>query len=222
MIVTRQRRKPFPYKRLILPLFAVGLVVVALLWPPSRNVITAGPMKPAWESAGSAMDKVAAPFHFAAQNDVITDRNRQIAALQSQLTAAQNGTQGKDKQIAALQQQIDQLQEQAAAARTTPSKTAPRPAVSAGAFTMAAQSSQSNPVVSGDLSAGATADMRRTAQYWASMDPENAAKIAQRLPPSYVARVFALMQPDAVGAVLDALPANFAAKLIQEHPELQR
>jgi flagellar motility protein MotE (MotC chaperone) len=64
--------------------------------------------------------------------------------------------------------------------------------------------------------------MRRTAQYWASMEPENAAKLAQRLSPVYVARILSLMQPDSVGAILDALPANYAAKLTQEHPELQR
>lgn len=222
MIVTRQRRKPFPYRRLILPIVAIALVAFAFAWPPSRNVITSGPMSPAWRVAGDAFGNIAAPFHFAAQNQVITDRNRQIVTLQNQLTAAQNDAQNKSKQIAALQGQIDQLQTQAASTRNAPANASPargaaRPASSGGAFAAAGGTS-----MAGDLSAGASSDMRRTAQYWTAMDPENAAKIAQKLPPSYVARVFSLMQPDAVGAILDALPPSFAAKLTQEHPELQR
>lgn len=218
MIVTRQRRKPFNFGRLILPLVAIALIVFAFAWPPSRNVITSGPMSPVWRIAGNFWDGIAAPFHFAAQNQVITDRNRQIAMLQNQLTTAQNDAQSKTKQIAALQSQMDQMQAQAASTRAAPSansaRVAPRPAASAGAFGAAS--------MSGDLSSGASADMRRTAQYWTAMDPENAAKLAQKLPPSYDARVFALMPPEAVGAILDALPPSFAAKLTQEHPDLQR
>jgi flagellar motility protein MotE (MotC chaperone) len=211
VIVTRQRRKPFPFRRLILPLLAIALIVFAFLWPPSRNVMLAGPMSPAVRTVGSWFDAAATPFHFAAQNQTITDLNRQVVALQGQLSAAQSTAGDKDKQIADLQQQINQLQTQAAATRSAPApaKGAPQPSPSAGSF-------------SNDLGAGATADVTRTAQYWTSMDPENAAKIAQRLPPGYVARVFAQMQPDAVGAILDALPATFAAKLTQEHPQLQR
>ncbi len=213
MIVTRQRRKPFPYRRLILPVLAIALVVFAFWWAPSRSVIAGGPMAPVWQTAGAWWGNVAAPFHFAAQNREITDRSRQIVQLQGQLATAQSTAQAKDKQIAALQQQIDQLQSQAASARSAgpPAKgaAAPRPVPSAGAF-------------GSDAAAGTTPDIQRAAQYWTSMDPENAAKIAQRLPPSYVARVFAQMQPDAVGAILDALPPSFAAKLTQEHPEIQR
>ena len=213
MIVTRQRRKPFPFKRLILPLIAIGLIAFAFIWPPSRNVITSGPMGPLWRTAGNAWGNVSAPFHFAAQDQVITDRNRQIAALQAQLAQAQSTGSGKDKQIQSLQSQIDQLSAQAASARggSTAEKTMPRPTTSTGALSFAS-----------DAAAGTTPDIQRTAQYWTSMDPDNAAKIAQRLPPSYVARVFAQMQPDAVGAILDALPASYAAKLTQEHPLLQR
>ena len=90
MIVTRQRRKPFPWRRLILPLIAIALVVFAFSWGPSRNVITGGPMGPLWNTVGSTFDKVATPFHFAAQNQLITDRNKQILALQNQITDLQN------------------------------------------------------------------------------------------------------------------------------------
>jgi flagellar motility protein MotE (MotC chaperone) len=224
VIVTRQRRKPFPFKRLLLPLIAIALVVFAFFWPPSRNVILNGPAAPAARAVGNAYDNAAQPFHFAAQNQVITDRNRQIEALQAQLTQAQGEAAGKAKQIASLQQQIDQLQTQAASTRSNASPVPARPAAGApaaaptGAFS---SSTAQGGYVAGDLSAGATADVRRTGAYWSSMEPENAAKLAERLPTSYVARVFAQMSPNDVGAILDALPAAYAAKLTQENPEIQ-
>jgi flagellar motility protein MotE (MotC chaperone) len=219
VIVTRQRRKRFPFRRLLLPAVAIALLAFAFWWTPSRNAIEGGPMAPAWRTAGTWADAVAAPFHFAAQNQVITDRNRQIAVLQTQLTASQAATTGKDKQIADLQQQVGQLQSQAANTRSSPATRKPGAASpQPGAFL----SSGTTVASGGDLTANASADTRRTAQYWTSMEPENAAKLAQQLPPPYVARVFAQMQPDAVGAILDALPASYAAKLTQERPEIQR
>jgi flagellar motility protein MotE (MotC chaperone) len=230
VIVTRKRRKPFPFKRLLLPLIAIGLVAFALLWPPSRNAMTSGPLAPVARTAGAWFDNVAAPFHFAAQNEVITDRNKQIAVLQGQLTDAQNTSTTKDKKIADLQQQVGQLQtqlatstgntQQATARGAKLGQASPRPGASVPGL-------GSNPnagaiAQAGDLSDNATPDMKRTAQYWASMDPENVAKVAQRLPPTYVARILALMSTDAAGTILDSLPPAFAAKLTQEHPELQR
>jgi flagellar motility protein MotE (MotC chaperone) len=224
VIVTRQRRKPFPFKRLLLPLIAIALVLFAFIWTPSRNMILNGPAAPAARAVGSAYDNAAQPFHFAAQNQVITDRNRQIEALQVQLTQAQSEAADKAKQVASLQQQIDQLQTQAASSRSASSPNPARPAgqTAAGApgGTFSSNTAQGG-YVAGDLSAGASADVRRTGAYWASMEPENAAKIAQRLPTSYVARVFAQMSPNDVGAILDALPAAYAAKLTQENPEIQ-
>jgi flagellar motility protein MotE (MotC chaperone) len=225
VIVTRQRRKPFPFKRLLLPLIAIALVVFAFIWPPSRNVILNGPAAPAARVVGSAYDNAAQPFHFAAQNQVITDRNRQIEALQAQLTQAQGEAADKAKQIASLQTQIDQLQTQAASSRSAVSPIPGRPAAGSTAAGAAGGTFSSNTAqggyVVGDLSSGASADIRRTGAYWASMEPENAAKLAQRLPTSYVARVFAQMSPNDVGAILDALPAAYAAKLTQENPEIQ-
>ncbi len=54
------------------------------------------------------------------------------------------------------------------------------------------------------------------------MEPENAAKVVQKLPVVYVARVFALMSADSVSSILDALPSTYVAALTQEHPELKR
>jgi flagellar motility protein MotE (MotC chaperone) len=218
VIVTRRRRKAFPWKRFILPVVAIGLVILAMSWQPSRNLITGGPLAPFWQDTSSSFDSIAAPFHFAAQNQLLTDRNRQIVALQAQIASLQSEGAAKDRQISNLNDQIEQLEVQAAARGSSnalpPAQTS---SVTSAPVGIAAASHSF-----GDLAAGATQDMRRTADYWANMEPENAAKVVQRLPVPYVARVLALMSPDAVGAILDALPATYAAALTQENPELKR
>jgi flagellar motility protein MotE (MotC chaperone) len=219
VIVTRRRRKAFPWKRFILPVVAIGLVILAMSWQPSRSLITGGPLAPFWQDTSSSFDSIAAPFHFAAQNQLLTDRNRQIVALQAQIASLQSESAAKDKQISDLNEQLEQMEVQAAGARggsnaLPPAQTSSVTSASAGI------AAASHP--SGDLAADATQDMRRTADYWANMEPENAAKVVQRLPIPYVARVLALMSPDAVGAILDALPATYAAALTQENPELKR
>lgn len=221
MIVTRHRRKPFPWKRIGLPLLAAILVAVALSWAPSRNAIANGPLAPLWRMAGTAMAPVAAPLHFAAQNEVIKDRNKQIAQLQTQLQDAQKKAQAKDKQVTELQNQVGQLQTQAAQSHAKPAAPVTKPGgADSAAFGAGTQAGTGAPT--SDLAASATADMKRTAQFWANMDPENAAKVVQKLPTAYVARVFASMPPDSVGPILDALPPAYAAQLTQEHPELRR
>jgi len=218
VIITRQRRKPFPWRRLILPIIAIGLVVFAFVWEPSRNVITSGPAAPLWNTVGTTFDKVAVPFHFAAQNQKLTDANKQIVALNAKLADLQAQMVTRDKQITDLNSQIAQLQSQAASARSGASP-APVAASAAGA---AAPAVGASPGAASDLTAGATPDMRRTAQDWTNMDPSNLAKVLPKLPTPYVARILALMSPDDVGPILDALPATYAAQLTQEHPELKR
>ena len=221
MIVTRQRRKPFPWKRLILPLIAIALVAFALWWTPSRNVIANGPAAPLWRAANSSLGGVTAPLHFAAQNKAIADKDKQIAQLQSQINDLQSKSQAKDKQISSQQTQISQLQTQAANASAV--KPAPQASASASPFGASGTSGAGGASAAGsDLSSGATADMKRTAQYWANMEPENAAKVVQKLPVVYVARVFSQMAPDSASSIMDALPANYVAALTQEHPELKR
>ena len=218
MIVTRRRRKPFPWRRLILPVVAIGLVVFAFAWPPSRGVITGGPLSPLLQNVGSRFDTIAAPFHFAAQNQVLTDQNRQIVQLRSQIADLQAQSAAKDKQISSLNGQIGQLQSQAASSRSA--ATSPSAAPAAGA------AAQSNPATSeagsSDTTSNATPEMRRTAQVWANMQPENAAKVVQRLPIPYVDEVLALMSPDDAGSILDAVPPAFAAQVTQENPSLKR
>lgn len=225
MIVTRQRRKPFPWKRFILPLVALALVAVALVWTPSRTVITNGPLGPVWNASGNAFNVVAQPFHFAAQNELLTQKNKQIADLQKQVSDLQGQVTAKDGKLKDLNAQVQQLQLQVANPKTSAS------GAPAAAQNGAAQADASNPAGGGitsqassgsDLSQGATPDMRRTAAYWGNMEPENAAKLIQKLPVPYVAHILALMSPDTVGSILDALPASYAAKLTQDHPELKK
>jgi flagellar motility protein MotE (MotC chaperone) len=209
MIVTRRRKKPFPWRRVLLPAVAVALLVAALSWAPSRNWIATGPLAPVWKSP--AIQAVAAPFNGMALQQRVGSQDRDISSLQQQLADSRAQITDRDKQISQLQSQLNDAQTEAAQAK------AARPAASAAPKATAQAVAQSQ-----DLSTQATPDVQRTAQVWAAMDSESAAKIVQKLPQDYVARVFAAMSPEAVGAILENLPASYAAKLTQEHPELKR
>jgi flagellar motility protein MotE (MotC chaperone) len=200
MIVTRKRRKPFPWKRVLLPAAAIALLAAALSWAPSRNWIATGPLAPVWKP-------VAAPFNSIEEAQTISAQNAQIAELRKQLQQARADVADRDKQISQLQTQVNDAQQQA---------------VVASAAKPAAPAAQASAAPAPDLSAQGTPDMRRTAAVWSAMDSEAAAKVVQKLPQDYVARVFALMSPDSVGAILENLPASYAARLTQEHPELHR
>jgi flagellar motility protein MotE (MotC chaperone) len=209
MIVTRRRKKSFPWRRLLLPAVAVALLVAAFSWAPSRNWIVTGPMAPMWKSP--AVQAAAAPFNGMALQQRIGSQNRDIASLQQQLADARSQISDRDKQISQLQSQLNAAQTEAAEAKAAKS-TAPA----------ADKTTQQNSAQPQDLSSQATPDIQRTAQVWAAMDSESAAKIVEKLPQDYVSRVFAAMSPEAVGAILENLPASYAAKLTQEHPELKR
>jgi flagellar motility protein MotE (MotC chaperone) len=206
MIVTRRRKKPFPWRRVLLPTVAVALLVAAFSWAPSRNWIATGPMAPMWRTP--AFQAVAAPFNGMALQQEVGSKDRDIASLQKQLANARAQIGDRDKQISQLQTQLNGAQTEAAQAK------AAKPAAPSAAGTPA-------PAAAQDLSSQATPDIQRTAQVWAAMDSESAAKIVQKLPQDYVARVFAVMSPEAVGAILENLPASYAAKLTQEHPQLK-
>lgn len=207
MIVTRQRKKPFPWKRVLLPAAAIALLVAALSWAPSRTWIATGPLAPVWKAASPVWKPIAAPFDAAGQARTVSAQSAQIADLQKQLQQARADITDRDKQISQLQTQVNDAQQQAAVASAAKP---PAPVAQASA------------APAPDLGTQGTPDMRRTAQVWSAMDSEAAAKIVQRLPQDYVARVFALMSPDSVGAILENLPASYAARLTQEHPELHR
>jgi Tfp pilus assembly protein FimV len=199
MIVTRQRKKRFPWKRLLVPAVLLAVIGLALWWAPSRGWI-ANETAPVWKP-------VAAPFDAVAQQKALAESSKQAAALESQLADARAQIADRDKQISRLQTQLSDAQQQAV--------DGPSPAPAATASAAPGQNGS-------DLAQQATPDMRRTAAEWASMDSESAAKVVQKLPIEYVARVFAVMSPDAAGAILENLPASYAAQLTQDHPELKR
>jgi len=215
VIVTRRRKKPFPYRTMAGWLVVLALIFFVALFPPSRALLANGPLAPAYAGWDSMWANVAAPFHFAAQNEAITDLTRDKLALQKQVADDKTLLTTKQQQITQLQGQVDKA---AVAAAGVPSP-APIGASATSSSPLALASAQP---LGHDLAADATPDMRRVAQYWASMDPDNAAAVVKKLPPSYVARIFALMSPDAVGPVLDALPVDFAASVTQEDPTLRR
>ena len=218
MIVTRQRPKPRQVHKVILPILAILLLAAALILPASRNVIFNGPLAPMWRISGNAWTNIAKPFHFAALNNEVTARDHQIAQLQTQIAANKAQMSARDQQISSLQSQVNQVMQQSAADREKNASkgTVTPPSSSSGGATLGGSATGT------DLAANASADMRRTANYWASMDAENAAKLVQRQPIAYVARIFSLMPADSVGQILDNLPAAYAAALTQDHPELRR
>ena len=212
MIVTRQRPKPRQVHKVILPVLAIVLLALVFILPQSRNVVMNGPLAPMWRTLNTSMTTVAQPFHFASLNNQITARDRTIAQLQTQINTDKLQISDRDRQITSLQSQLNTAMQQNVTAKSVVK--APAAAASPGAFSGAAGGS--------DLAATATPDMRRTANQWAAMDAESAAKVVQRLPIPYVARIFALMPADSVGQILNSLPASYAAALTQEHPELRR
>jgi Tfp pilus assembly protein FimV len=222
VIVTRQKKKKCPWRRLILPLVALALVIFAFVWGPSRNVISNGPMAPVWSIAGNIFGNVAEPFHYAAQNELLTEKNKQIMDLQKKVDDLNTQVATRDNKIKDLNATIQQMQLQAAqpsaAPSAAPAQNASAQGGSSGTVDLASAQSGSG----SDLTQGATPDMRRTASFWANMEPENAAKLIQKQPVPYAARILALMAPDTVGAILDALPPAYAAKLTQDHPELKK
>lgn len=215
MIVTRQRRKKFPWRRVLLPLLAIVLLVAAVSWAPSRNFMANGPLAPVIKAAAPGWNAMTAPLRFEAQNKILGDQKQQIAALQKQLDDAKKQIGDRDKQISALTTQLNDAQQQLALKSSAPAG----PVKKAATPSMAASTAVAS---ANDLSSGASADMRRTAQVWGAMDAEAAAKVVQRLPVAYVARVMAVMSPDTVGPILEAVPPTYAAQLTREHPELQR
>lgn len=211
MIVTRQRpKKKFNPRKLILPAVAILALAFALWWPPSQKRITGffvnGPLTPIAARIGAFIAPYLAPLHFAAQEQVIADRNRQIEALGGQIEDQRKTLAAKDTQISALQFQIKQMQSAAAqAAAATPSP-AVRPVSAAAAAGGAPAPAETTTT---------TDDPRHAAAVWSTMDPEQAAAVAQKLPPDYTAKVLALMSNDSAGALLGALPPDYAAKVSQ-------
>ena len=112
MIVTRQRKKKRNLARLLLPLAAIAAFVFAITWGPSRAVLSTGPTKPAWDAGASVAATLGRPLTFAAQQNAITDRNREIRTLNAQLEAQRQKSAAADAHAQQLQQQLATLQNQ--------------------------------------------------------------------------------------------------------------
>jgi len=209
MIVTRQRKKKQSSLPILLPIAAIAMLAIALTWPPSRNFITNGPLKPVATVFDGVWGVVSRPLSFAYQQQQITDRNQEIKDLNDKLETDRKAQADKDAQVAALQKQI-------AAAAAEPAEATPAPAaplagqagVAAGAAGAPAQPAVSDAV-------------RRAAQQWSAMDPEKAADLVQKLPTGYVSTVFAQMSPDSVGPIMDALPPKVAALIVESGTDPQ-
>lgn len=205
MIVTRQRpKKKFNSRKLLLPVVALAALGFALWWPPSQKRIfglfNSGPVVAIAGKISAFVNPYLAPLHFAAQEQVIADRNRQIEALGAQLEGQRKDMAAKDTQISALQFQIRQLQD--AINKTAQASPSPAPVVRTASGALAPATPQPT-----------TDDPKHAAAVWASMDPAQAAAVAQRLPPDYTAKVMALMDSDSAGALLGALPPAYAARV---------
>jgi hypothetical protein len=200
MIVTRRRRRRLRLGRYALPLLALAALAFALWWPPSHNAIANGPLKPVWTAGGSALGVAAKPLSFAAQQQTIVDRNREIRSLNGQLEQSRQAQAADDARVAAAQQQVQQMLAQPH----------PTPAV-------AVHPSGVTGTVTTSQVAGAAAppsdEEKRLAAAWGAMDPDKVSAIAQRLPVAEVTRILGAMDPDDAAEVLNALPPKLGAQV---------
>lgn len=208
MIVTRQRKKKRHLARLLLPLAAIAAFAFAITWGPSRDILANGPTKPLWTAGANASAVLARPLTFAQQQNVITDRNREIRTLTAQLERQRADKAAADAHAQQLAQQLATLQNQPKpTAVPAPARTA-APAANGLSATVAAPGAPS-----ADAVTPPTEDEKRVAATWAAMEPEKAAAVIQRLPDDRVSRVLAAMDPDSAAGILNALPAAVAARL---------
>jgi hypothetical protein len=204
MIVTRQRKKKQSSLPILRPIAAIAMLAIALIWPPSRNFITTGPLKPVATAFDGIWGTLSRPLSFAYQQQQITDRNQQIKSLNDKLETDRKSGAAKDAQVAQLQKQIATANNE------------PAPATPAAARPLAGQPAGTLPAAAGAPAPTTASDsLRRAAQQWSAMDPEKAAALVQKLPTAYVSTVFAQMAPDSVGPIMDALPAKVAAQIVE-------
>ncbi len=203
MIVTRQRKQKKSSLPILLPIAAIAMLAVALSWPPSRNIILNGPLKPFSNLVVSFWGTVSRPLTFAYQQQEITDRNIQVKQLNDQLETDRKAQADKDQQVQSLQRAV-------AAANAQPPEVTPSPAP-------VVRLAPAAPAARPDISAVSPerVALQKTGQQWAAMDPEKAAALIGTLPDDYVAQVFAQMSPDDVGPILDNLSPKQAARIVQ-------
>ncbi len=198
MIVTRQRKRRRGMTGYLVAFAAVAVLGLLIGFPPTHRFLATGPLAPAWNAGAQGVAVVARPLTFAAQQQVITDKNRAIRELDGRLETQRQAKAAADARVAQLQHQIDAAAAQPAA---TPVPAPVRTAAPAGADFAAPAGGQS------------TDALKRLAATWAAMEPEKAAAVVQRLPDDEVTRVLALMDADAAAGILNALPPAVAARI---------
>ena len=208
MIVTRQRKKKQSSLPILLPIAAIAMLVIALTWPPSRNFITNGPLKPVATVFDGVWGTVSKPLSFAYQQQQITDRNQQIKDLNDKLESDRKVQDAKDAQVAQLQKQIATINAQ-------PEEPTPAPAAPLNGQGAAGGAGAASGIPGAPAATTASDAVHRAAQQWSAMDPEKAAALVQKLPTNYVSSVFAQMSPDSVGPIMDALPPKVAALIVE-------
>ena len=198
MIVTRKRRRRSHAGRWLIPLAVLAVLAAVLAWPPSQRVIANGPLAPVWNAGANAGNVLVRPLTFAAQQQTIADRNRELRETNARLEQQRQAKADADARAQHLQQQVTALENQ-------PQPTAipaPRPVATPATGLAAAPGG-----------AASAAGDKRLAATWAAMEPEKAAAVAQRLPDDVVTRVLAQMDADSAGAIMNALPASAAARI---------
>lgn len=204
MMVTRQRPRRHRQRALI-PLALIAVIAGALTWPPSQRLIANGPLKPVLSLAGGAFGGLSRPLTFAAQQQTIADRNREIRDLNVRLERQRQAKADADARAQQLAQQLS-----AVANRPQPAPVlAVRATPSAGFGGTAAR----EPAGSGEE--------KRVAATWAAMEPEKSAAVAQRLPEAQVARILSQMDAESAGAIMNALPAGVAARISRAVAQVQ-
>ena len=211
MIVTRQRKKKQSSLPILLPIAAIAMLAIALTWPPSRNFITNGPLKPVATVFDAVWGTVSRPLSFAYQQQQITDRNQEIKTLNDQLESRPQGRrrQGRPGRPAPETDRrgpSPARAERGTRGRRSPARRRPRPAAAPVAAAAAA------------TGFGRGAPHRRAVVGDGS---PKAAALVQKLPTDYVSSVFAQMSPDAVGPIMDALPPKVAALIVESGTDPQ-
>lgn len=226
-MVTRQQKKKFnPVKALIkfgLPIAALGALYGAVVFPPSHRLIFEGPLKPYISIADSYWEQISKPLHFIAQQQTITEKNREIQALNAQIEKDRKDITSRDDKIKTLQNQVNSAKAAAAqanaaaeAAVAAAGPAAPGAAKGAAAAGAAAGAAPAAGAAAPGASAAPSAEdasIKRTADVWAQMDADAVAGLAQKLPMDYVVAVLGKMPADQVADILAALPPKVAAQL---------
>jgi flagellar motility protein MotE (MotC chaperone) len=209
VIVTRHRKRRSNAGRILIPLLVLAVLAAALTWPPSQRAIANGPLRPVWTVGSNTGSLLVRPLTFAAQQQTIADRNRELRELSARLEQQRKAKADADAKAQQLRQQVTALANQP---QETPIP-APRPrATAADGFAAQTAGTTGGGTATAAVTA-ATADEKRLAATWAAMEPEKAAAIVQRLPDDAATRVLAAMDADSAGAIMNALPANVAARI---------